>query len=347
MEAIPLYTLAAALVIATTSWYLLKELGPLLRPLVLAIFLAYLVVPLFQRLHARISATAAAIVIVGGTLAVLWGLATMVYGSVVDLNADLPRLIGRARSLLGGVQAYGRAHLPKSLLEASAHAGPAEAHGWETLRSLMRSLVSLAAGMLAEALVVGVYLVFLLLELRQFPRRIRAGFGPEQSEAILKVIGRINAATTSYLRAKVVSSLLAAVPSAVVLWAFGVRYPVMWGVLVFLGNFIPYFGSLVAVLLPVLLAFLDLEPAWKPVTVTVLLILIQMVTGNLIEPALTGKAVDLSPLVTLLALAFWGLCWGMTGMLLAIPLTAMLKIVWENMAYTRPLAALMAEGDGG
>ena len=75
-------------------------------------------------------------------------------------------------------------------------------------------------------------------------------------------------------------------------------------------------------------------------------ILIQVVTNNFVEPTLTGKAVDLSPLVTLVSLAFWGLCWGLTGMLLAVPLTAMLKIVWENMAYTRPLAALMAEGDG-
>ena len=71
-----------------------------------------------------------------------------------------------------------------------------------------------------------------------------------------------------------------------------------------------------------------------------------MVTGYVVEPILMGKAVDLSPLATLLCLAFWGLCWGLTGMLLAVPLTAMLKIICENMPYTRPLAALMAEGDG-
>ena len=76
-----------------------------------------------------------------------------------------------------------------------------------------------------------------------------------------------------------------------------------------------------------------------------LLVLIHAVVNNFVEPTLTGKAVDLSPLVTLVSLAFWGLCWGVTGMLLAVPLTAMLKIVWENMAFTRPLAILMAEGD--
>ena len=67
-------------------------------------------------------------------------------------------------------------------------------------------------------------------------------------------------------------------------------------------------------------------------------------TNNFVEPTLTSKAVDLSPIVTLVSVAFWGLCWGVTGMLLAVPLTAMLKIVFEHMAFTRPLAVLMAEG---
>ena len=210
----------------------------------------------------------------------------------------------------------------------------------------MRILVSNGASLLAEAFVVGVYLVFLLLEVRRFPRRIRAGFEPAQAESVLGVIARINAATTRYLRAKTLTSLATGIPTAIVLWAFGVRYPVMWGVLTFFGNFIPYVGSLVALAFPLLLAFLDLQPAWCPWAVALLLVVIQVVTNNFVEPTLTGKAVDLSPLVTLVSLAFWGLCWGLTGMLLAIPLTAMLKIVWENMAYTRPLAALMAEGDG-
>jgi len=102
----------------------------------------------------------------------------------------------------------------------------------------------------------------------------------------------------------------------------------------------------VAVSFPVLLAFLDLDPFWKPCVVTPALVLIQEVAGYVIEPILMGKAVDLSPLATLLCLAFWSLCWGLTGMLLAVPLTATLKIIWENVPYTRPLAALIAEGDG-
>ena len=82
--------------------------------------------------------------------------------------------------------------------------------------------------------------------------------------------------------------------------------------------------------LPVLLALLELEPAWRPLAVLVLLVLVQVVANNFVEPRLTAHVLNLSPLVVLFALAFWGLCWGVVGMVLAVPLTVMLKIVWEN-----------------
>ena len=136
---------------------------------------------------------------------------------------------------------------------------------------------------------------------------------------------------------------MTALPVVAVLWALGVPFPGMWGVLAFIGNFIPYVGSLVAFVLPVLLAFLELEPVSRPLGVLGLLVLVQVVTNTIVEPRLTAQAVDLSPLVVLIALAFWGLCWGVVGMVLAVPLTVMLKTVWENIALTRPLARLMAQ----
>ena len=341
-----LYALTAAVVAAAASWFLLKEFGALLRPLVLAIFLAYLVVPVHQRLRKRVSSTVSATVIILATLVVIGALAMMLYSGVVELNADLPRLIDRVRGLAVGLRESVRARLPEGLADATSGLNSSESQVFDSARVWALTLLSGGASILTEAFVVGVYLIFLLLDLRRFPSRIRAGFGPGRSESVLGIIARINASTTHYLRAKTVASLAAAVPSVIVLWAFGVRHPALWGCLIFFGNFIPYIGSLVAVAFPVLIAFLDLDPLWRPVTVTLALVLIQVVIGYVVEPILMGKAVNLSPLVTLLCLAFWGLCWGLTGMLLAVPLTAMLKIIGENLAYTRPLAVLMGEGDG-
>lgn len=342
-ELVPLFALAAALVCAAGSWYLLKELAPLLRPLILAVFLAYTILPLHGGLRRWVPAKIAGPLLALLVAMVVLGLAALVYGNLVELKAELPRLIDRAQGLIAEVRTWARGHLPAWMLDQAPDSARAEAEAAGRLKVVAAGLVNAAAGFLAEALVVVFYLVFLRLEAHRFPARVRAGFTPEQADRVLEVVGSINRAMASYFRVKVLSSLVTALPVAAILWGFGVSFPGMWGVLTFVGNFIPYVGSLVALVLPVLLAFLELEPAWRPLTVLGLLVLVQFVTNNFVEPRLTARAVDLSPLVVLVALAFWGLCWGVVGMVLAVPLTVMLKIVWENVALTRPLARLMAQ----
>jgi AI-2 transport protein TqsA len=321
---------------------LLKELAPLLRPLILAVFLAYMIVPVYRRLSHRVPTMLAGPLLALLAAVAVLGMAALVYGNLVALRAELPRLFGRASGLVEGVRAWSRGHLPAWLFELASHWGWAEADTTARVQAIASSLVNAAAGFLAETLVVGLYLIFLLIEVRHFPRRVQAGFAPEQADRVLAIGGSISHAMTSYLRAKALASLVTALPAVAILWAFGVSFPGMWGVLVFVGNFIPYVGSLVAFALPVLLAFLELEPIWRPLAVLMLLVLVHSLANNIVEPRLTAQAVDLSPLVVLVALAFWTLCWGMVGMVLAVPLTVMLKIVWENIALTRPLARLMS-----
>jgi AI-2 transport protein TqsA len=321
---------------------LLKELAPLLRPLILAVFLAYMIVPVHRRLSRRVSTRLAGPLLALLAAVAILGLAALVYGNLIGLKAELPRLIDRAWGFVEVVSGWGRRYLPVWAFELASHAGRTEADTTARLQAIASSLVNAAAGFLAEALVVGFYLIFLLIEVRHFPKRVQTGFAPEQADRVLAIGGSISRAMTSYLRAKTLASLVTALPVVVILWAFGVPFPGMWGVLVFIGNFIPYVGSLVAFALPILLAFLELEPIWRPLVVVVLLILVHGLTNNIVEPRLTAQAVDLSPLVVLVALAFWALCWGVVGMVLAVPLTVMVKIVWENIDLTRPLARLMA-----
>jgi AI-2 transport protein TqsA len=307
------------------------------------VFLAYTILPAHDALRRKVHAKLAGPLLALLAAAVVLGLAVIIYGNLVDLKEELPRLVERGRELIERLRTWGRGHLPAWVLDPVPDSARAEADTTVRLKAVASGLVNIAAGFLAEVLVVGFYLVFLLLEVRRFPERIRGAFPSEQGDHVLAIIGSINEAMASYLRAKVLSSLVTALPAVAILWAFGVSFPGMWGVLTFVGNFIPYVGSLIALVLPVLLAFLELEPLWRPLAVLALLLLVQFVTNNFIEPRLTARAVDLSPLVVLIALAFWGLCWGAVGMVLAIPLTVMLKIIWENVALTRPLARLMAE----
>jgi AI-2 transport protein TqsA len=341
-DLVPLYALAAAVLCAAGGWYLLKELAPLLRPLILAVFLAYTILPAHRALCRRVPAKLSGPLLALLVAAVVLGLAVVIYGNLVDLKSELPLLIERAGALIERLRTWGRGHLPAWLLDPIRDTARAEAETTARLKALASSLVNIAGNFFVEALVVAFYLVFLMLEAHRFPARVRGGFPPEQAEHVLTIIGSINRAMASYLRAKVLSSLTTALPVVAILWSFGVSFPGTWGVLAFIGNFIPYVGSLIALVFPVLLAFLELEPSWRPLAVLALLLLVQFVTNNFIEPRLTAHAVDLSPLVVLVALAFWGLCWGVVGMVLAVPLTVMVKIVFENVALTRPLARLMA-----
>jgi predicted PurR-regulated permease PerM len=342
-DLVPLYTAAAAVLCVAGGWYLLKELAPLLRPLILALLLVYTILPAHSALRQRVSANLAGPLLGLLAVAVVLGLALTIYGNLVDLQAELPRLIERAWALFERLRTWGRSHLPARVLDTLPDAARAEAQTTARLMAVASWMVNIAASFLAEALVVVFYLVFLLLDVRRIPARVRGAFPSEKADHVLAIIGSTSRAMTSYLRAKVLSSLVMALPVVAILWAFGVSFPGTWGVLAFVGNFIPYVGSAIALVLPALLALLELELPWQPLEVLGLLLLVHFVTNNFIEPRLTARAVDLSPVVVLFALAFWGLCWGPVGMVLAVPLTVMMKTIGENIALTRPLARLMAE----
>src|SRR5439155_7433093 len=163
-----------------------------------------------------------------------------------------------------------------------------------------------------------------------------------QGNNVIAVAGSINRAITQYLAVKTFSGAMAALLSVAVLAAFGVDFYILWGFLIFLFNYIPYLGSLAAVGMPIVLSFLQLESVGAAITVTIVLVAIQQVMGMFVEPRMAGRRLQVSPLLILLSLSFWGVLWGIVGMILAVPLLVVIKAILENIAETRPLATLMA-----
>ncbi len=198
--------------------------------------------------------------------------------------------------------------------------------------------------MIVEACVIALYLLFILLEGTRFPDRVRKAYPPARAEQILQMAGEVNAAVISYLKAKVKSSLVLAVPVGIVLYVVGVKFALLWAVLTFLCNFIPYIGTVVAYALPVGFAFLWFGPTWEPIAAAALLLVCHGVSSSVAEPMIIGNAVGVSPLVILGSLAFWGLLWGVPGMFLAVPLTAVMILVMDHFEQTRALAKLLKGG---
>ncbi|QDU18742.1 AI-2E family transporter [Urbifossiella limnaea] len=332
-------TAAAAVIAAAAGWFLLRELGPVVRPLLFAVILAYVILPYHSRLRHKMSAAASLALLGGAAVLVVAGIAVVVYASALSLAEELPALQKQAVALLHGGDDWVKDRLP--WLHRAEGGKQIEEQLAAQVAGVVAPMLAAAAGIVGDAVVIGLYLLFLLGEAAQLPERVRASYPPERADSILKVAGDVNAAIVSYLKAKVISSLAIAAPVGLILAAFGVPFAPLWAVLTFLCNFIPYIGSVVAYLLPVGFAFLRLPLGWQPVAVAVLVLGCHLASAMLVEPMLLGRAVGLSPLVILGSLAFWGLLWGVPGMFLAVPLTVVAVIVMGHFDTTRPLARLL------
>lgn len=147
---------------------------------------------------------------------------------------------------------------------------------------------------------------------------------------------------SKYLSVKLVTSLITAVIVWIILVAFQVKLAFLFALLTFLLNFIPSIGSIVAVLLPAPVLFLQYGLGAPFFAVIGLMTATQFTIGNLIEPRFLGDGMDLHPVVVIASLIFWGLVWGVPGAFLSVPITASIKIVLSKIKHTRPVAELLA-----
>lgn len=195
--------------------------------------------------------------------------------------------------------------------------------------------------LLANVFWVLLFLVFIMAERESIADRIVTALGENKARPVLDAAVRVNEAVQHYLGLKTLVSLLTGVLAGVVLWFFGVPFALLWAVLTFLLNFIPNIGSLIASVPPVAVALFQSGSLARSGAVLAVLVVIQVGVGNFLEPKLMGRGLNMSPLVVLLSLILWGWLWGGIGMLLSVPLTAAIKIAFEQVDATRPVALLM------
>jgi predicted PurR-regulated permease PerM len=188
--------------------------------------------------------------------------------------------------------------------------------------------------------------VFLLFEQRIFDRKLHALMrDPGRADRVRELLGRISRQIEGYVWVKTLTSLLTGVVSFLIMWAVGIDFAEFWALVIFLLNFIPIIGALLGVIFPSLLALVQFETIVPFLIASSALSATQFVVGNLIEPRLMGRQLNLSPLVIILSLAFWGALWGIVGMILCIPIAVIIMIICGHFGPTRPVA-IMLSADG-
>jgi predicted PurR-regulated permease PerM len=212
------------------------------------------------------------------------------------------------------------------------------------IAGLIAMVATNLAGLLKNTMLVLVFAVFLLLESRFITAKIQALFpDPQRRQRIEGIIRRVDTDIQTYFGVKTLVSLATALLSYGVMRFVGLDFAAFWALLVFILNFIPTIGSIVATILPGLLGLVQFE-SWRPVLVLVLgITVIQQALGNFIEPNLMGITLNLSPLVVVMSLLLWGMLWGIVGMFLCVPITVILVIILGNFPSTRWVAVLLSK----
>lgn len=185
------------------------------------------------------------------------------------------------------------------------------------------------------------FLVLLLAGSLNFNDILQSTFFKGKTQSI-KTFMKVEKSITEFLKVKFFVSLLTGIAFGVAAWAFGISFPLFWGLLAFVINFVQMIGSVIATVLVVLMAAIELESPGMLLAAGLVFAGIQVVFGSVLEPILMGKSFSINIIVVLVMLMFWGFLWGIPGLILAIPLTVLLKTVLGEFPSTKKFAMLMS-----
>lgn len=189
-----------------------------------------------------------------------------------------------------------------------------------------------------------VYVIFILAEHVHFNTKVDALFLEQKNRnTTRRLVDKVFSQIQAYVRIKTSISIMTSFLSYLILTLVGVDFAVFWAFLIFVLNFIPTIGSIVATIFPSVLTLLQFGSLLPFLFVTISLVLIQFFVGNFLEPRVMGRSFNLSGLVILLSLALWGAIWGIIGMFLCVPIMVIANIILANFPETRPIAVLLSE----
>jgi predicted PurR-regulated permease PerM len=336
----------AALGVVALTVYVLIIGRSFLQPLVVAVMLWYLIITLQQtimatrRLGIRLPYGPAMLLAIAGVVGGIWLLVELINSSVNQLIASAPQYQERFQELVR--QGVKLMQLPQE--------NPVEAlFGRVSIPQMIQTLTLALGGLAGDLGLILIYTAFLLLEHRTFSRKLEAMAKSEtQHTQVRSAFVEISHDIKTYVRIKTALGLITALLCYAIMKAIGLQLSEFWAVVIFISYFIPTVGAIISVLGPTLLLVIQFTDAALIISVSAAILVIQVAMNNAVEPRLVGRSLNLSSLVIIVSLVFWGLVWGVLGMFLCVPFMVIINIVLARFEATRPIAVLLsADGNVG
>ncbi|MCZ6706102.1 MAG: AI-2E family transporter, partial [Bacteroidetes bacterium] len=298
----------------------LLELKTVLLPFAISLLLSIIFKPVVLRLKkGRVPMAISLFGVLLIFFLVLFLLGWVVFSSTETLVETLPSYEAKISAFMFNIQASVLALAERFDIQVTDFRWT-DAIEFSSITSVLTTGVGSFIKFLSTTFLILLFMLFILAGAGDLAGKVRMAFPEAQANRIGDVVATIDTRVRQYLVTKTLISLGTGLLTFLFLLALGVDFPLIWGLLAFVLNYIPNVGSVIAVLFPFFLSLLQFDTLVAPMFVLILLGGIQMLMGNVIEPRIMAFSLNLSPLLILVSLIFWGWLWGVLGMMLAVPL---------------------------
>lgn len=330
------------------SGVILKLAAKIIVPVMFAILLSLVMLPVLQKLKKslHIPWIVSAIAILGISLSLIFTIGNMLVSSLSTIVTLYPRYENR---LMAIYQIFAKAFkLPfnetNSLFE----------NLWNQLGvrgAVQSALIAITSGTINTGktlFTIMLLILFLVSEMNSFQDKLSYAFSTQKVKGrVSKALNNIIQEVTQFISIKFIISLATGIIIGTGTFLTGLEFPVVWGFLAFILNFIPTFGSIISSLFTIVFSIIQFYPDISSIVIVTLIIAItQFTLGNILEPRITGSNLGLSPFMILVSLSIWGGIWGFSGFLLAVPTTVIVKIICENVSFLHPIAIFLGNVPG-
>lgn len=321
-------------------FYILKTLSFIFIPLVSSMFIALIFLPLMRWLKKRGIHKYINIVIV-----------VLIFAAFFKLFGELIQLSSR-EILATDNQFFDQAKtkLSQLVLSLENFFGVDFLKGEETMRSLVSKeaivknlapTVDFVSGTISMLLTTVFFVLLLLAESFDVQKIMRSTLIQQQFTSV-KTFRKIEKDLLTFIKVKFLVSFLTGLATGLVCWFFGVSFPIFWGLFAFLINFVQMVGSVICVITVTIFAFVEIESTSMLLFFALSATGVQALFGGVLEPIFMGKSFSINVITILIALMLWGYIWGIPGLIMSIPITVFLKILFDQYKGTRVISQLMS-----